>query len=377
MILETPKLRATFDSSPERFPSIAQSWHALPKQVQKGVRSSNPDLARLLDNSVHLQKAADRLGYDAKKFSDLYKRYLNGTSKSESFEAFVKSPTLRNELELAEGANKARVPFPKGGTANQNFAQAVVELEKMPSYAKYANMLEKEGIATRAAIQTELEALIKARGAKGFSTVDDLRHAFKEKFRARVLAKMTKSTMTAEEKHQAFLRITEQLSSGDKGSLAEAWYKLTYSPKSTSQVPFTKESMAKQGIDITGRQGGDLRYADLVDGNRVREIKHVSGSLSAEELEQFSDYIKIAAKRGSISKDGQKFTVERITYVFANPDGVKANSVWIGNAFRRDRDIALTFEVFNLSGERLVVTRGNYAKWFENLDGWLKGEVKL
>jgi hypothetical protein len=38
-----------------------------------------------------------------------------------------------------------------------------------------------------------------------------------------------------------------------ENEVAGAWYKLTHSPKATRQVPFTKESMAKQGIDITGR----------------------------------------------------------------------------------------------------------------------------
>jgi hypothetical protein len=318
-----------------------------------------------LENSVYLQKAAHQVGYKTQEFNDMYLKYQKardaGRSSSETFEKFLQSPTWRDNLELAESTGKAKVPFPKGGTSAENFANAILELEKMPSYAKYADMLEKEGIATRAAIQTELEAIVKAKGAKGFATVDDLRSAFKEKYRARVMAKMTKASMTAEEKHQAFLRITEQLSSSDKGKLAEDWYRLTFSPKATPQVPYTKESMAKQGIAIAGRDGGNLRYADLVDGNKVQEIKHISGNLSAEELEQFRDYLAIATKRGTISKDGQKFTIQRITYVFTNPEGAKANVVFIKDQLKAGQNSnILSFEVFNAKGEKMLFNDSNY-----------------
>jgi Domain of unknown function (DUF4157) len=361
-----PRLFSTYTRAPSVLNPV--KLEALKKTLQ----TENPELLRQLNTSGYLAKVADSYGYDAKKLQELYTKYQlgrdAGTIKSMTFETYTQTSVLRGELGLAEGTQAARIPFPKGGTPAQNFAQAVQELEKMPSYTKFVDMLEKEGIAARGSIESELEAVMKAQGNKGFASVDDLRHAFKMKFRAKVMAKMTNSALSNEEKHVAFLRISEQLSSGDKGSLAEEWYKLVFSPKATSQVPITKEAMAKQGIQIAGREGGEVRYADLVDGNKIQEIKNIAGSLGKEELEQFADYMKIAQSQGKIAKDGKEFVIQKITYVFTNPEGAKANLKWIkAELGTGENSRFLSVEIFNTKGERMIVTNSN----LKQVDSWM------
>jgi hypothetical protein len=228
------------------------------------------------------------------------------------------------------------------------------------SFKPYAEMLKKAGIIKKA---EELKAFINEMKFQGRS-VDEVRHALKDKFRQQVMDKMTAQGLTDAQKHQKLLELTKDLKGADKGTLTEEWYKLVHDKDAVTQVPLSKVEMQRQGITI----GGDRRL-DLVNGSTMREIKAISGKMGEHDLAQFTDFMQLTEKRGQVAKGDNAFTINNSHYVFTEPAGVKANAKWMRNQLR-DHD-RLSFEVFNVKGESKVISRNNVDNWFENLDTWL------
>jgi hypothetical protein len=232
-----------------------------------------------------------------------------------------------------------------------------------PSFKPYAAMLKKAGIIKKA---DELKAFINEMNFQGRS-VDDVRHALKDKFRQQVMDKMTAKGLTDAQKHQKFLKMTERLNGSDKGSLAEEWYRLVHDKDGVPQVSANKADLKRQGISLEGD-----RRMDLVNGSTMREIKAISGKMGDHDLNQFKDFMELTEKRGQVSKGDKAFMIDNAHYVFTEPAGVKANAQWMRKQLDRYRG-NLSFEIFNAKGESKIIDFESIRDLStESLTKWLK-----
>jgi hypothetical protein len=218
----------------------------------------------------------------------------------------------------------------------------------------------------------DLQAYLKALEKDGFSgrSVDDVRHALKERFNQKVVDKMTTTSPTALRKkysdlpwkenpakaleqaqHRELMSVTEKSNGADKGKFGEKWYKKIFGNHATEQQKISKSDAAKQGLDFTKD-----RVPDLIEGNQIKEIKGTSDKITERDLSQFEDLLQVAKKEGGTSitlKDGSQRSLNKLQYVFTDPKGVKANIEWMRNQIM-DNPKNISFEIFNASGERKI-----------------------
>jgi hypothetical protein len=208
-------------------------------------------------------------------------------------------------------------------------------------------------------------------------TFDDVRHNLKDYFKPKLLAVTTNPALSVEERHKMFFGLTQDLASKDKGTLHELWYQRVYRPASSGQNKIDEAELAKRGVQLDKD-----RIPDLIDGNRAVEIKSTDGALASEDKKQFADMLKLLGEEGTLVpfKNGTEVLIQRVTLVLTSPSGAKANAKWVSEFFEDAKEIiadSVTFEVFNLKGERLVIDSDNYKKWAKNLQSWLEGKVKI
>jgi hypothetical protein len=251
------------------------------------------------------------------------------------------------------------------------------------SFSSYAEMLKKAGIIKKA---EELKAFINEMKFQGRS-VDEVRHALKERFNQQVVDKMTNVGEAAmrkkypklnwsdsakalnEAKHQELSRLTEGLNGADKGKFAEKWYKEIYGVGADGQVKIPQAEMDRLGLKFERD-----RIPDFVQGDKVKEIKAIKDKITpgSRDQKQFDDIIKVTKEPGGIEvtlNDGTRRTVDKVSYVFTDPVGVKANAKWMAKQLKEhDR---LSIEVFNAKGERKILNGQNVDSWLNNLDGWI------
>jgi hypothetical protein len=224
------------------------------------------------------------------------------------------------------------------------------------SFRPYYEMLTSNGIVSEARVRTRLNQLLA--GTRG-RDLDFVRHSLKDTFRNDVMAYLTnRGRISAnatyrgrpfeEASHAELLRITGDLNSSDKGTLAEQWYAAVYATDAMAHVQFTGTS-------------GTTRYPDLLrpDGT-LQDLKYIREKLSARELEQFSDYRLMVGQDVTITNaDGSTRTirVERLRYSFINPSGVEANAAWMHEILSGPSS-NITFEIFNSHGQRRIINRG-------------------
>jgi hypothetical protein len=201
-------------------------------------------------------------------------------------------------------------------------------------------------------------------------SVDEVRHALKEKFNQQVVDKMTNVSEAAmrkrypdllwgdsakameQAKHQELIRFTEELNGADKGKFHEKWYKEVYGKDAVEQQRISKAEAAKQGLDFERD-----RVPDLIEGNQIKEIKGTSEAITKRDALQFKDLLQVAKKDGGSSiklADGSERAVDKLRYVFTDPKGVKANIEWMKDQIQNNRK-NLSFEVFNANGERKII----------------------
>jgi hypothetical protein len=206
----------------------------------------------------------------------------------------------------------------------------------------------------------------------GFSgrSVDEVRHALKEKFNQKVVDKMTNVSESAmrkrysdlpwgdsakameQAKHQELIRFTEDLNGADKGKFHEKWYKEVYGKDAVEQQKISKADATKQGLDFERD-----RVPDLVEGSQLKELKGTSDKITERDISQFNDLLQVAKKEGGTSitlKDGSQRSLNKLQYVFTDPKGVKANIEWMKDQMTMSRD-HVSFEVFNAKGERKII----------------------
>jgi hypothetical protein len=308
---------------------------------------------------LRIDRNPDQTHLPQKDYDPVSKTFVERTTQAKPMEKFASHATVDEVFKKLTGKDSAS------------------------SFKPYAVMLKKAGIIKKA---EELKAFINEMKFQGRS-VDDVRHALKERFNQQVVDKMTNVSEAAmrkrypkldwsdsakalnEAKHQELSRLTEGLNGADKGKFAEKWYKEVYGVGADGQVKIPKAEMDRLGLDF--EKG---RVPDFVQGDKIKEIKAIKDKITpgSRDQKQFDDIIKVSENPGGIEvtlNDGTRRTVDKVSYVFTDPQGVKANSKWMVKQLQEHDK--LSFEVFNKSGERMIIDNQNVGSWIKNLDGWL------
>jgi hypothetical protein len=249
-----------------------------------------------------------------------------------------------------------RQDFTDAEVANPNLAfNRLAGEDSTSSFRQYYQMLQDHGIVNgvEAKVKRKLRSLL--RSSNG-SNLDFVRHELKIFFRNDVIDHVRNRARLARTRpgldfndasHMEMLAVTKDLNSSDKGVIAELWYQATFSPAAYAHTR------------IRGSSGRN-RFPDLIEPNgTLRDIKHIRGSLSRRELEQFDDYmamkgstVEVRAPDGTLSN----IEIQRIEYTIANPEGAVSNAVWMKTKLEA-HPAGLTFEIFNNSGQRFIVSR--------------------
>jgi hypothetical protein len=355
-------------------------------------KAQNPDVFKNTDELASLlgvsKAKLKEMGKDApalleEKFFDKY--YPSRIEGGQGFQLKHMPQTQGKNLELSkagkivESAEKVKQveKFKEGATVATVY-ERLLGKSSTSSMKAYADMLIREKIGGIKSYK-DLEKHIKALEKDGFSgrSVDDVRHALKEQFNQQVVNKMTTTSPTALRKkysdlpwqenpakaleqaqHRELMSFTEGLNGADKGKFGEKWYKKIFGSNAVEQQKISKADAAKQGLSFERD-----RVPDLIEGNQIKEIKGTSDKITERDTSQFRDLLQVAEKEGGSSiklADGSERTVDKLRYVFTDPKGVKANIEWMKKRMT-DSGETVSFEVFNIKGERKVIDYNSLA----------------
>jgi hypothetical protein len=263
--------------------------------------------------------------------------------------------------------------FPKNATAEDAFNYLA---RPGRSFDRYYRRLLDEGLVSREQVLRKLETMHVSGRA-----VEDVRQDLKQAFADRLVTRMAladdaslgaarkrypdlpwstnEPAAIREAQHRELLRVTKDLNGADKGTLAEAWYvkvnKLENAKTQVTITPKQLDELRAQGIEFK-----NVRRFDLIDGDKIREIKSGVRELTGKERLQFADYVKVADSRQPITigvGDGQVQRVKEVVYTFTDPRGVKANTKWMAKQLAEHDH--LSFEIFNANGERMTIDQRN------------------
>jgi hypothetical protein len=231
-------------------------------------------------------------------------------------------------------------------------AQVVARLRDSEGFGPFAEMLVKEGITTHTVIDAAVRTTRNRWNAnRGELTLDWLRHAVKQQFRAKLEAKLINSDLAADASYHNMRRMLDGLANSDRGNLAEFWYRHRYNPNAKSHVKFQVER-------TSGKNEGkvETRVSDLHDGRKAKEIKAGKDVIDKEQFGASADMIKEQAQRG---EDG----VNELQYVFLDPDGAIANLEFLADQMKeKSLSGALTVEIFDKNGNKLTAKTSTEAR---------------
>ncbi len=248
-----------------------------------------------------------------------------------------------------KGLEDAGIPVPKEVVpADQSKEAVVARLRETEGFGSYAEMLEVQGIASRAVIDA---AVTTFRGRKNQAgqqvTIDWLRHEVKAYFRDRVMAKLLDPALDGAASYQNMRKMLDGLNNADRGLLAEAWYGGRHAPGAAKQVTYR---VARTGGENEGNV--ETRRADLVVGRELREVKHIRGKIDGGQFGAHVDLLRDGKLRETMG-------IDKVRYVFTNEEGAVANLKFLASQMG-DPDLAgrLTVEVFDRHGvQHIAATR--------------------
>ncbi len=123
---------------------------------------------------------------------------------------------------------------------------------------------------------------------------------------------------------------------------------------------------AKRHVRFTGKEtepnltfGKGERVPDLIDGNQLKDIKHVSGALGKDVETQLADFQKLVDRELNVG--GTIYELDTLTVVLTEPSGVRANAEYMAKMVDDPR---FKFEIFNSRGERMTINRDTLSSTF-------------
>jgi hypothetical protein len=216
----------------------------------------------------------------------------------------------------------------------------------------YAEMLQDQGIASRAVFDRAALTMHELRKLNATPerpvTTDDVRRDVKDYFRERVEARLLDPTLSDAASFARMRSMVEKLAPGDRGSLTEIWYRARNAKTAMPHVPVAVERSG--GLNAGKTEG---RVIDLMEGKTAIEVKDVKGPI---DQEQFGAYMDMLRSRSLKSGTEGSVKIDKVKYVFTNPEGAIANLEFIARKMNEQRVAGrLTVEVFDRRGVRHVV----------------------
>ncbi len=330
--------------------------------------------------------AAERRARGEKQYDELVAKgeYQHGTLTREEFAAKYEAGKVydpkvhRWHKDGSAPAKKLVFTKEDGWTEDKIFKRltTVPQHDEGPTstFKAFYEMLVKQGIDTPEGIKARLKSLNPV--GKG---ADKIRGKLKDFYRPLVRDRIAKPEVAAMVKkypelpwngpdggktayNQARYReMTEflgKLAPSDKGNMFEEWYQAVHSPDSLRHVELTPETLKKAGVNFAANPEMK-RFADLFEADGVCELKAKEGPLSTDEKKQFQAYMRLVNKQ--IPIEGKTVTVKAVKYVFAFPEGTRANADWIAEQLTLAGGFEV--EIFNSKGAKDVLKAANATKF--------------
>ncbi|HEV8430461.1 MAG TPA: DUF4157 domain-containing protein [Pyrinomonadaceae bacterium] len=248
-------------------------------------------------------------------------------------------------------------PFPAGTKADM-IVERLTGTGSKSSFKEYFEMLKKQGIADDAKLRATVEEVRKEFDLDTkASTVDDVRHALKEKFRPEVVKRMFEAPdgtkLDPKASHKKMLEVTEKLNSADKGTLTEEWVQKTREAAGVTDAP--QKVNVKQSDHPAMSQN---RQLDRIEGESINEIKSTDDYLSTDDKAEISDHLKLIGTEGAtITVKGKPRILKSEKLTFLHPEGARKNLDYIIEQLEAHDNLSV--EVFNNAGESKVFTKSD------------------
>ncbi|MEU0523068.1 hypothetical protein [Streptomyces niveus] len=274
-----------------------------PEQFRVGL-DSNRDIVRL-------EHWSNRLGTSAEKLGD----YHPETGEP------LPAPTRKPEPRFPDGLTREEAFDRLGGndpdTEFGAFIKLLEDQDLIPDRQTFINGMQEPGGRTHRTVRSKA----------------------KDGYVKKLAEKLT---------HAELLAASKKLGSGDQGSLGEAWYAHHYAQNATPQVTVTPKQAQDQGFTISTE-----RRIDLLDGNTIREIKNITTKNEKKYREQLQDLVNMIGRDVPVG-DGHR-SVNGVVYSILDPIGFRTNADWLLPFLEVNKNRNLQLEVFNASGQRVVI----------------------
>ncbi len=208
------------------------------------------------------------------------------------------------------------------------------------SMAPYAEMIERAGIASKAVIDFAALSFHRSLSQKSNATIDDWRHAVKERFHERLIDKLADPKLDAAASYQQMRQLVDGLGNSDRGSLVEAWYRARFAPTAEARRAY---EVTRTGGSNAGKT--EKRVTDLIVGREIREVKDIEGPIDYEQFGSYADLLRDESLRETMG-------VDKLRYVFTKPKGAIANLEFLARQMgAEDLRGRLSVEVFDERGK--------------------------
>lgn len=270
---------------------------------------------------------------------------------------FVDAPTTRVEPKFEGNPTPAEAFELLGGT------------DPKSSFGSWVKMLKDEGL-----IKSDQDLISKMHQTPDGLTFRTVRHELKKQYTDQVMDRVTnpallqktdayqqvlKATNSPQQalqaaSHSEMLRLTNGLSSADKGAIAERWYLETFGKTrgAQTQVSVSRAEASQQGVILN-----EDRRIDVMEGGTLRELKNVSTAFGPREHGQVEDLLKLVGNNVNVNGTAQK--VDTVVETFLDPRGVQANANWMHEILDPKAKNPIKFEVFKKDGTSVMLDSRN------------------
>lgn len=223
--------------------------------------------------------------------------------------------------------------------------EVVDHLRATPGFGKYLEMLETQGLASKAMVDGVIHHKFNLLGMSGKRvTTEALRGDVRDHFRERVTERLCDPSLSDTASWQRFREMTASLSPTERGNMAEIWYRNRHTTGAKGQ---TRVDVARtSGLDEGKIQ---RRVVDAVEGETAIEVKDIVGPIDRDQFGAYMDMVQ--------GLDGGEPLFRKVRYVFTKQEGAIANLQFMANQMKK-RDIAkrLIVEVFDSRGDSYIVS---------------------
>jgi Domain of unknown function (DUF4157) len=246
------------------------------------------------------------------------------------------------------------------------------------SLGPFADMVESAEIATREQIDEEISKAYAARDHRGVVFADMVRNDVKDLYREHVVRVLADPSLSDAVSHRQLRLLLADVNPSDRGNLVEAWYKRRFAPDATEHVAAeptrvgenNKEYVDDRKIDLVERVHEDVGDGEVIDYLQATELKDVQGPI---DHDQFGAYVAMLQQRTRVMlSENQVGRIERLKYVFTQPEGARSNLAFIADAFENVEALRgrLTVEFFDSAGQRHTISNEQEARsWLSRLGG--------